>query len=143
MNSTSASHAPDPRLRQRLEQAADGLVYSSEGDYPFEFFFLPADRAEWPLAPDDFAALIGAPPGTRASETTLDRFLSNHMETSDPWDVETQRIRPRYERLKALLQENLRNVRVFRIGEIQVRCYMVGKDEQGNLAGLGTTAVET
>lgn len=143
MQADNHTDAPDPILRKRLEQAADGLVYSSEGDYPFEFFFLPMGGGSEPLTPQRFAALVGAPPDAPVRQTTLDRFLSNHIETSDPWDVETQRIRPRYEHLKALLQENLRDVRVFRVGEIQVRCYIVGKDRQGNLVGFVTTAVET
>jgi hypothetical protein len=143
MQSDTRGNVPDPILRQRLEQAAEGLVYSSEGDYPFEFFFLPMNGSEELLDEQRFAALVGAPPDTPVRLNTLDRFLSNHIETSDPWDVETQRIRPRYERLKALLQENLRDVCVFRVGEIQIRCYIAGWDEQGNLTGLATTAIET
>ena len=134
---------PDPRLRQRLEEAATGLVYSSEGDYPFELFFLPGGAAGGPLTPGDFARRVGAPAGAPAREVALEDFLAHHTERSDPWDGEAQRIRPRYERLIRVLRESLRGVRVFRTGEVQVRCYLVGDDGHGNLAGLATTAIET
>ncbi len=133
----------DPALRRQLEEAAEGLVYSSEGDYPFEFISLGPVETEGPLTPARFAALLGAPAGVRVGEVSLDHFLANHIEASDPWDTQAQRIRPCYERLKALLQTSLSDVRVFRIGEIQVRCYIVGRDRHGSLAGLRTTAIET
>ena len=34
--------SPPDHLRERLERAASGLVYSSEGDHPFEFFAVHA-----------------------------------------------------------------------------------------------------
>jgi hypothetical protein len=134
--------ARDP-LRERLREAAEGLVYSSESDFPFEPFSLPLDAARERLTPAAFASLVGAPPGTPASETTLERFLQHHIEASDPWDTRAQELRPRYERLRALLRDNLREARVFRIGEIRIRCYLVGFDARGDLVGLVTTAVET
>ncbi|HEV2147975.1 MAG TPA: nuclease A inhibitor family protein [Longimicrobiaceae bacterium] len=132
----------DPALRRELEQAAEGLVYSSEGDHPFEVFALPWGDAG-PVTPEAFAARVAAAPVEPVGEVSLDRFLAHHLETSDPYDTEAQRIRPRYERLKALLLERLDGVRVFRVGEVQVRCYVVGRDGRGNLAGYRTLAVET
>ncbi|HEX5726403.1 MAG TPA: nuclease A inhibitor family protein [Longimicrobiaceae bacterium] len=132
----------DPLLRE-LGEAAEGLVYSSETDRPFEPFFLAGGGARWPVGAPEFAALLGKPPGARVEERSLDRFLARHLETSDPYDTRAQQVRPRYEALKALLLARLREVRVFRLGEIEVRCYVVGGDGRGNLAGLSTVAVET
>ena len=137
--------APDPALRRRLEEAAAGLVYSSEGDYPFEYFCIPGGvgAAGGELTAERFAALVGAPERTPVGERALDDFLARHLERSDPWDVRAQELRPRYERLEAALRESLRDVRVFRIGRVQVACYLAGRDARGNIAGLRTTAIET
>lgn len=135
--------APDPALRRSLEEAAAGLVYSSEGDHPFEFVFVSLSAEDARLTAEAVAALLGAPPHAAVREVELDDFFSHHIETSDPYDVRAQQIRPRYERLKTLLRESLRVVRVVRVGETSVRCYVVGRDTNGNLAGLATTAVET
>jgi hypothetical protein len=130
-------------LRRRLESAADGLVYTSESDRPFEWFTLPGGAAGWPYGADEFARRIGAAAGAPVEERTLDRFFQPHIESTDPYDTRAQEIRPRYEALKKLLATSLREVRVVRIGHIEIACYVVGDDGRGNLAGLRTVAVET
>ncbi|HEY0038299.1 MAG TPA: nuclease A inhibitor family protein [Longimicrobium sp.] len=127
-------------LRHAVEEAADGLVYTSESDRPFEWFQLP--RADWPLAAEDFARAIGAAPGTPLGERDLDEFFKRHIETSDPYDARAQEIRPRYEALRELLRRHLRDVRVYRVGYVEVACYVVGGIDAG-VAGVRTVAVET
>ncbi len=134
---------PDPALRRRLEEAAEGLVYSSESDEPFEYVAFPGAGRLWPMGAAELAALAGAPPGAPAEERALDHFLMRHIETSDPYDVQAQRIRPRYERLRELLRQALGDVRVFRVGRIRIDCYVVGADGRGNVVGMRTVAVET
>jgi len=132
-----------PGLRARLEEAAAGLVYTSESDRPFEWFELPGGGAGWPYGADEFARRIGAAADAPVEERTLDRFFKPHIETTDPYDTQAQAVRPRYEALKSLLSKELRDVRVFRVGRIAIDCYVVGGDGRGNLAGLRTVAVET
>jgi Nuclease A inhibitor-like protein len=136
------SPSPDPDLRRRLEGATEGLVYSSESDRPFEFFFLPGAGDEPPGA-EAFARLVGAQAETQVEERDLDRFFARHAETSDPYDVQAQLIRPRYEALRETLRTALRGAIVYRLGKIEVQCYVVGGDGRGNLAGVRTVAVET
>lgn len=129
-------------LRQRLEAAAEGLLYTSESDRPFEWFLLPGGAAGWPYSVDEFArrAALAAGP---LEERGLDRFFAPHIENTDPADTQTQALRPRYEALKEALRTELREVRVFRAGKIEVQCFVVGDDGAGSLAGLRTVAVET
>lgn len=125
--------------RARLEAAAQGLVYLSEGDAPFEFVELgPADA----LTPQSFAALAGSP-GAPVEEVTLDRFFAGHVEESDPDDPTAQSLVPRYRALRDALRESLSEVRVFRVGRMELRCYAVGRTSAGTVAGLVTTAWET
>jgi hypothetical protein len=133
----------DTGLRERLAQAVEGLLYSSEGDRPLEPFELRAGAAGWPYGVDEFARRIGAAPDAPRQERSLYQLFGNHIENTDPYDTETQALRPRFEALRALLAAELREVRVFRIGRIEVDCYAVGDDGAGNLAGLHTVAVET
>jgi hypothetical protein len=74
---------------------------------------------------------------------SVDEFFARHTTTSDPYDGETQRIRPKYEELVRLLSRRLRDVKVYRIGRIEIACYVAGLDAEGNLAGLKTVAIET
>ena len=91
----------------------------------------------------EFARLIGASEAERIEEKTLDDFLMRHIETSDPYDTRAQAIRPRYEALKAVLQRELPDVRVYRTGTVEVGCYIVGTHKTGNVLGLKTVAIET
>ena len=125
--------------RERLEKAAEGLAYLSEADAPFEWVELAGDAA----TPDAFRALVGAPPGTRVEEVTLRRFFAGHLEESDPGDPAAQALRARYQALHDTLRDALPGVRVFRVGQVHIRCYIVGRTPGGTLAGLATTALET
>jgi len=133
----------EPTLREELERASSGLVYSSESDRPFEFFSLryPGKRG----SPDgtEFARLVGAFPEARVQVRSIDEFFARHTTTSDPYDSESQHIRPRYEELVRVLSRHLRDVKVYRIGRIEIACYVMGLDGDGNLAGLKTVAIET
>jgi hypothetical protein len=129
-------------LLRRLEEASRGLVYSSESDRPFEPYLLPASRVPADPTPAAFAAAVGAP-GAPAEEVSLDRFLAPHIEQVEPVDRLAWERLPRYDALKRLLASSLRDVRVFRIGRVEIDCFAVGRDEVGNLVGLRTVAVET
>jgi hypothetical protein len=130
-------------IGERLAKAAEGLVYTSESDRPFEPFELPGGGAGWPYGVEEFARRIGAAPDAPREERSLYQLFSPHIERTDPCDTQTQALRPRYEALRSLLASGLRDARVFRVGRIEVDCYAVGDDGAGNLAGLHTVAVET
>ena len=52
-------------------------------------------------------------------------------------------IAKRFLELQKLLEENLRELKVFRIGRIQLDIFVVGIDKSGSLIGVSTKAVET
>ncbi len=133
----------DPDLKADLERACSDLVYSSESDRPFEVFSVPLPDGRPISSADDFRSLLGIGKEVRLEVRSLEDFFARHTGTSDPHDARAQAIRPRYERLQALLEQRLRCVRVFRVGKIEIDCYVVGEDGQGRLAGLKTVAIET
>ncbi|HEX6909767.1 MAG TPA: nuclease A inhibitor family protein [Longimicrobium sp.] len=139
---TDPLEAMDPALRERLARESAGLTYTSESDRPFELFALPG-AGDRPPGADAFAGLVGAPVDAPREERDLDDFFARHTDTSDPHDAETQRIRPRYEALRETLRTALRWTTVYRLGRIEVQCWIVGGDGRGNLVGLRTVAVET
>jgi hypothetical protein len=135
--------APDS-LRDRIERATAGLMYSSESDRPFEFrrfpgVTIPVAR----LSPTELAALAGAR-GGEVRELSLDDLLARHIEPVDALDAESQRLISRYEALRDAIRESLEDVRVVRHGRIEVRCLVLGNDPAtGEIAGVETIAVET
>ena len=128
--------------RLRLEQAAQGLTYTSESDYPFTWWFHARPVGE-PLGVDAFRAALGLAPTVRVEVRELDDFFARHIEWVDPYDATAVALVPRYERLRETVREVLRDPRVFRVGRIAIDCYIVGFDRAGNLVGLRTVAIET
>jgi hypothetical protein len=133
----------DP-LRDRLESAAAGLVYSSESDRPFVFRRFPGIAIPVAqLSSTELASLAGAR-GGEVSELSLDELLARHIDRVDALDVESQRLIPRYEALRDAVRGSLEDVRVIRHGGVEVRCLVLGNDPaSGEIAGLETVAVET
>jgi len=144
-------------LREELEKAAAGLNYSSESDYPFRFFTLPAED-ETDLTPQGFLSRIGVsqqfidevslPIDRLVEERTLDGFFPTDddlaeyygIDASDPKIVSESK---RFRKLETVLKKRLHGVKVLRVGQVEIRCYIAGLDEDGNIAGLVTTAIET
>jgi hypothetical protein len=136
------SEATPGGLRGEVEAAAAGLLYTSEGDHPLTWFQLPGGAAAWPMDASAFATRAGAPPSP-AEEVPIDRFFARHIESADPADSVMQEARPRFQALKSLLATRLRDPRVFRLGSVEVQCFVVGDDGAGNVAGVRTVSIET
>lgn len=128
--------------RRRLERAAAGLLYTSESDYPFDYVFFAADERP-SLTEAAFRAAAGVPADSVVEERSLDDFFARHIERVDPADSVAVALVPRYRALKRTIRASVRGVRVFRVGQIAIRCYVVGIDARGNVVGLATTAIET
>ncbi len=45
--------------------------------------------------------------------------------------------------MKDLLEKNLKDLKVFKVGKIQLDVYAVGLDAESNVIGIQTKAVET
>ncbi len=64
---------------------------------------------------------------------------------SEPeWKPEQERaIARRFQALLRLLKENLDDLKVYRVGTINIAVYIVGRTVTGNWVGLSTRVVET
>ena len=130
-------------LRTRLESASADLLFSTESDRPFTFIRLGVREPITSLTPARVAELLGAP-DTKAREWPVERFLARHIARVDPSDDVAIALVPRYEALDDDLRDALGTVRVYRIGEVEIRVLALGNDPAtGELAGLETVAVET
>ena len=132
-------------LADALGAAADGLSYGSESDRPFTPVLVPRDRLPHAgrLTPQEVAEAAGAADRRRVEARTADDFLARHLFPADPSDDAAAALRPRYEALLALLRQHLVDLSAVRMGRIEIRCWLVGRDREGNLVGLETIAIET
>jgi hypothetical protein len=131
-------------LRDTLDRAIEGLVYSSKTESPFSFVrFTGANVPVAQLTADEVAALTDSL-GANVSEISLDELLARHIDRVDVHDRRSRGLIPRYQSLRDTLRRELGDVRTFRLGLNEVRCVVLGNDPAtGELAGIETVAIES
>jgi Nuclease A inhibitor-like protein len=126
-------------LTEGLKQASEGLLWPSESDYPWETVWIEnVEDIEAKLL-----AITDSPPETTIEIQELDRFFSRVTEEKDWYDEEEMAECKGYQNLVTLLKSHLTDIKVYRVGEIEVNCYILGKTASGSIAGLFTISVET
>jgi nuclease A inhibitor-like protein len=120
--------AGEDGLKERLEAACKGLLYPSESDEPFEFVRLEgAGRKS--LTAERLLAALGLDAATPVREQTVDAFFEALPEEE-------------FGALRKALEAELRGLKVFRVGEVEVKVYVMGR-AAGAWVGLRTMSVET
>ncbi|WP_026999155.1 nuclease A inhibitor family protein [Eisenibacter elegans] len=130
-------------LLSRLEQASAGLLYPSESDYPFEAIYWEWDQ-DAPLSSESLREYLEEDEDTPISEIPLERFFRPVAEEKD-WHSDEERLEvQQYQNLRKLLEQLLQDLRVFKVGDIEVDVFIVGKvPNTEDYAGLSTVVIET
>lgn len=130
----------DEELFRALQEATEGLLFMSESDYPFEVIKWSGSEQ---LSPEYLRRAAGADSSTKVEESNLDEFFRVPAGEQE-WKGEAQLAEARrYQRLRNLLEESLKDIKVCKVGEINIQVYMVGKSAEGNWIGVSTRVVET
>jgi hypothetical protein len=123
----------------RLKQATASLLWVSESDYPFETI---AWERGIDMTPTALFPELSAPDLPIETMITTD-FFEPVLNIEDWYGDEELAIVDRYADLLQTIDANLSEVLVYRIGEIDVAIYIVGKTSDGDLVGLKTRSIET
>ena len=128
----------DRELIIQLSQAVEGLLWLSESDYPWETVYIEnVDHLETKLL-----ELTHNNSATKIEIKELNSFFNRVTQAKDGDEEELQESR-RYQALVDLLKTHLRDIKVYRVGECEIKVYILGKTELGKVAGLSTMVVET
>jgi Nuclease A inhibitor-like protein len=123
----------------RLKQATKDLLWSSESDYPFEI-------VSWELGieltPTDLFSNIYDTDLAIESITLTDLF-EPVLAIEDWYEQAELALVDRYTNLLDSINTNLAEVQVFRVGEVEIDIYIIGKTPTGDIIGLKTLSVET
>ena len=128
----------DEQIVEELREATRGLMFMSESDYPFEV-------VRWEAEPthDFLRALTGSDASAPVEERSAQDFFRVAASEAD-WKGEAELASARkFQALVRLLEENLKDLRVFRVGEINIPVYVVGHGPSGDWLGVSTRVVET
>jgi outer membrane translocation and assembly module TamA len=130
----------DKEIINELQQATVGLLMMSESDYPFKVVSIEGKEK---LTPEYLRKLAGKNNGDTVEIREIDDFFRNAV--SEPeWKNESQIATARqFQNLVKLLQGEVSDTRVYRIGEIDITVFLLGKSHEGNWLGLSTRVIET
>jgi hypothetical protein len=130
----------DEQLLAELERATEGLLFLSESDYPFELVsWGRLNEISFDYLRRQAAVEASAP----VQVQSLEEFFGVAMSEAQGKGERALAIARRFQSLVRLLKENLTELKVYRIGEINVPVYIVGRTRAGNWVGLSTRVVET
>jgi hypothetical protein len=130
----------DEEIIEELKRMTDGLLFMSESDYPFEIFHR---EGQADMSPEYLRELSGQPADTPVEVKSVDDFF--RVAVSEPdWKGEAEiAVAGRYQALLRLLKESLDELRVYRVGVINIPVFIIGRSKTGNWLGISTRVVET
>ena len=127
-------------LVKLLENATKNLYYTSETDAEIvPFIGQPAVA----VTKDEILRQIGEPFEKTIEERDFAQIFERLTTIQDWFGKEETATAEKFAALRDLLVEKLVNLKVFKIGRVELDLYFVGLDRQGRLIGVKTKAVET
>jgi hypothetical protein len=123
--------------KEQFNQLSEGLLYMSETDAPLTYYELDLERSQqWPPSTaGHFLRLIGEAPEAHVEELAPEKFFRDLRPGNE--DHEDQ-----VAALRRAMTEELKNLEGFRVGEIQIKIFVLGSDD-GRVVGLQTLSIET
>jgi hypothetical protein len=128
-----------PEIIALFKQVTTDLRWSSESDYPFEV-------VTWERGVElNSAALFSKLTTLNDSiePLTLADLFVPVLTVEDWYESDELALVNRYTDLLHAIESNLSDVKVFRVGEVEIAIYIVGKTPDGDVIGLKTYAIET
>lgn len=128
-------------LAEKIKQMSEGLFYISETDAEITVFEgKPADA----VTKEEILAQTGnSTDKVVVVEKSFNDFFAPLTEIQDWYGDEEKETTRKYTKLKQLLENNLRDLKCFKVGKVQLDIYVVGLDAENKLLGIKTKAVET
>ena len=127
---------------ERLHEAAKGLLWMSESDYPFEALIW--EFGEKILLDNEVVLKI-----TKHSLDTpikvieFESFFQGAITPKNWHNAEEAETVKTYQELVRIMKQDLSDLKIYKVGEIEIYVYIIGKTNTGDYAGLATVSIET
>lgn len=125
---------------KQLSEAIKGLFYISETDA--EVVLFNGQKAD-SVTQENLLLQLGKNLDVKIKEVGFDYFFVPLIKLQDWFGEDERKMTESFSKLKDLLQQNLRNIKVYKIGKKEIDIYIVGLDSESVLCGVQTKAVET
>jgi hypothetical protein len=125
---------------EKVKELSAGLYYISETDA--EILPFVGTKAE-DVTKEEILRQTNNKPDVSVEERDFAEIFARLTELQDWFGDEEKATAEKFLALQKLLEDNLKDLKVFKIGSIQIDIYFAGLDADGNLMGIQTKAVET
>lgn len=127
-------------LLGKLTEITEGLFYISETDA--EIVPFSGDFAE-KVSKEEILKQTKNANDVNVEERSFDEVFERLTRISDWFGDREKAIAEKYVKLRDLLKSNLRDLKIYKLGRIQIDIYFVGLDTENKLVGVKTKAIET
>lgn len=129
-------------ISDKITPLLTDLFYPSESDEPLEAVTCYLNQAE-PLTSSQINDWQMLPPSVYVEETPESDFWEPVTTQQDWYGEEEKKRTTTFQELKQLLEQALTVRQVFRVGETEVDVYLLGRQANGERAGIKTKIVQT
>ena len=117
------------------------LLYPSESDEPVTWVTCYLGQPE-PLIVSQITDWLMLPPGVLVEERPETDFWRVAV-PEDWYDEEQKKRAEQFQRVKQFFENQLTGRQFFRVGQVEIDLYLLGKTPEGKRAGLKTKVIET
>ena len=128
------------RLLEEIKKASKDLYYISETDA--EICAFDGGKSE-EISAEIILELTKSEKDAKVEERDFDEFFERLTKIHDWFEEEETENANRIAYLRDLLKNNLRDLCIYKVGEVQIKIYAVGLNAENDLFGIQTEAVET
>lgn len=127
-------------LKEKIKTACEGLFYISESDAEISLFVGTVAKA---VTKEVLLSQTENTPDAPIEERSFEESFARLTKLEDWFGDEEKQTAQKFAELSDLLKTNLKDLKVFKVGKIELDVYAVGLDAESNLTGIKTKAVET
>lgn len=128
------------KILSKISRACDGLFYISETDAPITAFLSESANDE---PHREILSHITNASNSDVEEIDLYMFFERLIAEKDWHGAKEKERAQKFRALKLTLEDNLSNLKVFKIGRVKKKIFVVGRDKDDRLLGVMTESVET
>lgn len=124
-----------------FQKLTENLTWMSETDAPIQVFcWQDCSAIE---TPNQLLEQTHHEADTPVEEVELETFFEPAVTEQDWFEDEEKETAAKYRSLLSALKENLSDIKVYRVGEVEIDVYVVGQMESDGIVGISTQVVET
>src|ERR1700741_2581087 len=110
--------------KERFGELTEDLLFQSETDAPITYYELSAEKSQqWPPSEGgQFLRLIGAAPSTPVEKLAPEKFFKDLLPGNEDFKDQVAEF-------SKYMTEELSDLEGFRVGHIQIKIFVLGKDD--------------